>query len=144
MSEIKLRNMMLLDKMFIYSVVVASQCDLLSLPFGKTKPLYLLLSVRALNARYKECNDYALLKFMRANKHTLSFKNLFTNLDILLERGFIIRAGSTNKKIYITTAGIAALNSLESVLRKSTFRYRKDVAINIPLQGRKKKVAKIK
>lgn len=144
MSEIKLRNMMLLDKMFIYSVVVASQCEILSLPFGKTKPLYLLLSVRVLNARYKECNDYALLKFMRANKHTLGFKDLFANLDILLAHGYIIRAGSTNKKIYITTSGIAALNLLESALRKSTFRYRKDVLKNIPLQGRKKKPSKIK
>ena len=138
---------LILDKLFIYSVVVASQSDVLLSPFLHTKPVYVLLSVRVLNRRYNETNDFTIVRFMKANKHTTSFKAYDAAIALLLESGYIIRSGKNNTKIYITTAGHAALNLLESTLRKSTFRYRKNVAVNIPLKSaakKKKRVTKIK
>ena len=122
----RLSEMQLLDKVFIYSGVVASQCDILSLPFKETKPLYLLLSVRALACRYKTVNDFALMVFMRANKHTTSWQDLYKTLDLLIEHNYIVRSGKTNQSIYLTVAGNAAINLLESTLRKSHFKFRRD------------------
>ena len=136
-----LSKMQILDKVFIYSGVVASQSNLLSLPFGKTKPLYLLLSVRALANRYKAVNDYALMVFMRANKHTTSWQDLYKTLDLLTERNYIIRSGKTNQCIYLTVAGDAAINLLESTLRKSHFKFRRDGTHKVKVIPKNKRVS---
>ena len=137
---------LILDKLFIYSVVVASQSDSLLSPFLTTKPLYVLLSIRVLNRRYRETNDYSIIRLMKANKHATSFNAYFEAMELLSASGFVTRSGKNDAKIYITTAGHAALNLLESTLRKSTFRYRKNVVVNIPLKSacKKKKIVKIK
>ena len=139
-------ELLILDKLFIYSVVVASQSDDLLSPFLTTKPLYVLLSIRVLNRRYKETNDYSIIRLMKANKHATSFNAYFEAMELLSASGFVTRSGKNDTKIYITIAGHAALNLLESALRKSTFRFRKNVAVNIPLKSavKKKKVVKIK
>ena len=140
-------ELLILDKLFIYSVVVASQSDDLLSPFLTTKPLYVLLSIRVLNRRYKETNDYSIIRLMKANKHATSFNAYFEAMELLSASGFVTRSGKNDTKIYITTAGHAALNLLESALRKSTFRFRKNVAVNIPLKStgkKKKRVSKIK
>ena len=137
---------LILDKLFIYSVVVASQSDVLLSPFLTTKPLYVLISIRVLNRRYKETNDFAIIRLMKANKHATSFNAYFEAMELLSASGFVTRSGKNDTKIYITTAGHAALNLLESTLRKSTFRYRKNVAVNIPIksEAKKKKILKNK
>ena len=91
----------ILDKLFIYSVVVASQTDVLLSPFLHTKPFYILLSVRVLNRRYIETNDFTIVRFMKANKHTTSFKAYDAAISILIESGYITRSGKNNTKIYI-------------------------------------------
>ena len=132
-----LTRMDLLDKVFIYSGVAASQSAALSMPFVTTKPLYILISIRALAGRYREVNDVAIVLFMRANKHTISWKDLFKNLDVLLLHGYIIRSGKNDQRIYLTLAGIAALNELESTFRRSHFKFRRADSHTINLPGPK-------
>ena len=123
----------LLDKMFIFRTVFETFPDIPNTPH-----LYLLLSVKALNARYRETNKFSISLFLRANGHTSSFKDIDKTLNYFVGKGMLRQVGLNGRRIQITRSGLFTLNSIEERIRVCHFKFRRDQSNRVKPPGRKK------
>ena len=123
----------LLDKMFIFRTVFDTFPDIPNMPH-----LYLLLSVKALNSRYRETNKFSISLFLRANGHTSSFKDIDKTLNYFVGKGMLRQVGLNGRRIQITRSGLFTLNSIEERIRVCHFKFRRDQSNRVKPPGRKK------
>ena len=126
----------LLDKLLIYKNLIIDNPTLLPCNLTSVYHIQLLTAIRCLNERPSlTCNSLSIAIFLRANKHSTGYKILDHTISLFIDAGLVRKEF---KRIVLTTAGLLALEEIETTLRTSHFKFKRTDTGRVTLPGPKK------